>query len=91
MNMKIVLIILVGIFLILQYQLWFAKNGVVQAWRVEKQVKSLEQKNDELHQRNTDLASEIDSLKKGGAAIETRARSDLGMVKKGEVFYQVVK
>jgi len=54
-------------------------------------ISSLQAKNDEIVRRNVYLTNEITALKKGGAAIENRARNDLGMVKKGEIFYQVVR
>jgi cell division protein FtsB len=36
------------------------------------------------------LDAEVRDLKQGYAAIEERARSELGMVKEDEVFYQVM-
>ncbi|MBU0744654.1 MAG: septum formation initiator family protein [Gammaproteobacteria bacterium] len=89
--MKPLLIVLVAAVLILQYRLWFADDGLVRVFRLKTEIQAQEEKNEEIEKHNLSLIDEIDSLKKGGGAIESRARRDLGMVKKGEVFYQVVK
>ena len=89
--MKIILAILIAVVLALQYHLWFGDTGIVHAFRLQKEINKQQVKNEEITKQNTGLISEINSLKKGGDAIESRARSDLGMVKKGEVFYQVVR
>lgn len=89
--MRILLIILGIIVLALQYRLWFADDGLTQFFSLKKEIKTLEEKNKKIEERNTSLSREIASLKKGGDAIESRARNDLGMVKEGEVYYQVVK
>ena len=44
-----------------------------------------------LRQRNDALAAEVQDLKSGEAAVEERARSELGMIKPGETFYRVVE
>lgn len=54
------------------------------------EVAQQQSKEDVLEQRNAILAADITSLKKGKGAIEARARTELGMIKRGEVFYQVV-
>ena len=88
--MKFLTILLVTLFLLLQYKLWVEEGGVAQVWRLNKEVASQQFENDKLQERNVALVAEVKDLKKGNQAIEERARSELGMVKKGEVFYQVV-
>jgi len=90
-KMRTLLIILVVIVAFLQYRLWFADDGLVHVFRLKSEISAQKAKNDEIIKHNDSLIGEINSLKKGGGAIENRARNDLGMVKKGEVFYQVVK
>ena len=82
---------LLGLFLFLQYQLWFSVGGVISVRSLQQQIDQQKQKNTRFHQRNTVLVANIHDLKSGNHAVEARAREDLGMVKKGEVFYQVVK
>lgn len=88
---KLVVVILATIIVVLQYRLLFASDGLVHAFRLQSMIDEQQAKNDGIVKRNDSLAREIESLKKGGVAIENRARTDLGMVKKGEVFYQVVE
>lgn len=88
---RILLVILIIILAILNYRLWFAGDGLVNVFHFKKSISIQRAENDAIVRHNAAIASEIDSLKKGGIAIENRARSDLGMVKKGEVFYQVLK
>jgi cell division protein FtsB len=89
--MKIILVILSIALFILQYRFWFADDGILKVFRSKHTISALRMKNDEIMKHNSSLANEITALKKGGVAIENRARNDLGMVKKGEIFYQVVK
>ena len=46
--------------------------------------------NKQARERNSVLVAEIDDLRIGLTAIEERARSDLGMIKEGETFYQII-
>lgn len=88
---KLVITILVTIVVVLQYRLLFASDGLIHAFRLQSMISEQQGKNGDIVKHNDSLVREIDSLKKGGVAIESRARADLGMVKKGEVFYQVVE
>jgi cell division protein FtsB len=88
---KTILIILAIILIFLQYRLWFGNDGLSKVFRLRRALNDLQVENEELVKHNNYLINEIIALKKGGAAIENRARSDLGMIKNGEVFYQVVK
>ncbi|MEI8054531.1 MAG: septum formation initiator family protein [bacterium] len=89
--MKTTLVILSIVLVILQYRLWFADDGLLKVFHSKHTINALRTNNDEITKHNVFLANEITALKKGGAAIENRARNDLGMVKKGEIFYQVVR
>jgi len=85
------LLLLIGLLLLLQYQLWFGHGGILGAWSLERSVAFEKKENAKLLQRNEQLVADIADLKKGHQAVAERARRDLGMIKKGEVFYQVVK
>ena len=89
--MKFFIITLTVLFLVLQYKLWFANDGVSQLWKLKKQVEVQSAKNNALHERNMSLDAEVRDLKNGKAAIEERARTELGMVKSDETFYQISK
>lgn len=88
--MKLLSAVLISLFVLLQYKLWFDRHGVPEVWQLQKHMKAQNKENDLLKQRNEALTAEVDDLKHGQAALEERARTDLGMVKKDETFYQVV-
>jgi cell division protein FtsB len=81
---------LVALILLIQIPLWFGKGGWLRAWQLEETVAKEREKNLQLERRNAGLAAEVKDLKTGTDAVEERARYELGMVKKDEVFYQVV-
>ncbi len=89
--MKMILSALIILLLLLQYEFWFSDGGVKTVWHIQKNISKQEKINAQLDKRNQVLIAEIKDLQNGNAAIEARARNDLGMVKKGEVFYEVVK
>jgi cell division protein FtsB len=89
--MRIFLFALIGLFLILQYALWFSSGGLVQIWRLHHDIAIVQTQNAALAERNTVLQAEVNDLKLGNEALEERARNDLGMVKKNETFYEIVK
>lgn len=91
MNNKTIIIIIVLIIAVLQYKLWLAPSGMRHVWKLQQQVQTQADKNQALQDRNIALAAEVNDLKHGQDAIEERARQDLGMVKKDEVFYRFVK
>jgi len=89
--MKPIIIALAALLLLLQYELWFAHGSLLTAWHLKRNVAEQQTVNKKLEIRNTALSTDIKDLKSGKKAVEERARNDLGMVKKDETFYQVVK
>ena len=75
----------------LQYTLWLGNGGHQDVAALRRQVATQQVENLRLQERNNALAAEVEDLKSGEAAIEERARSELGMVKPGETFYRVVE
>lgn len=88
---RLVPLLLVLLLALLQFQLWFGIGNVPSAMRLKSQVEAQAAENATLTKRNAALAAEVSDLKGGQAAIEERARVELGMVKKGETFYQIVQ
>jgi cell division protein FtsB len=88
--MRIIAALLLVAFLALQYRLWVSPNGMRDLWRTEKAIAAQTEENERLAERNRTLAAEVRDLKEGRAAIEERARTDLGMVGGNETFFQVV-
>lgn len=87
---KPVYYVLIGIILLLQYPLWFGSGGALAYWRLHQGIETQTSDNKKLLERNESLKAEVIDLKSGQEAIEERARSELGMVKANETFYQVV-
>ncbi len=89
-GVKPVFYVLIGLFLLLQYPLWFGSGGALAYWRLHQGIDVQVAENKKLHERNETLKVEVIDLKSGQDAIEERARTGLGMVKANETFYQVV-
>lgn len=81
---------LVVVVVLLQYRLWLSGDGVHELSRLSAAVDRQKEENAELGARNQQLVAEVADLKAGMAAIEERARSELGMIGRNETFYQVV-
>jgi cell division protein FtsB len=89
--MKNLIIMLLLLLLYLQYRLWAGEGGLLDFWELHREVDKQRQENARLLERNEALNAEVLDLKQGLEAIEEHAREDLGMVKEGETFYQVVE
>jgi len=77
--------------LLMQYKLWFGDASVRDVINLKQTVKEQKAKNEQVKQRNAVLAAEVEDLKTGLEAIEERARSELGMIKKDETFIHIVE
>ena len=78
------------VLILLQYRIWVSDNGMRQVERLRQAVAAQQTEDAQLAERNRQLAAEVRDLKTGMDALEERARSDLGMIARGETFYQVV-
>ena len=83
--------VLAALVLLLQYPLWLGKGGWLRVWDLDRQVQAQKDKNAKLRLRNEALDAEVRDLKQGLEALEEHARLDLGMIRKDEIFYQVVE
>ena len=88
--LRIIVLVLIALLAWLQYRLWFGNGGAREVEALQRQVREQAHANAGLKQRNDTLAAEVVDLKSGEAAVEERARSELGMIKPGETFYRVV-
>ena len=89
--LRLLLVVLVALLAFLQYRLWWGEGGRRSVAALQDQVLRQTRENEGLRQRNAALAAEVEDLKSGEAAVEERARSELGMIKPGETFYRVVE
>ena len=88
--MKLLIGLLGTLLVVLQYQLWLGEDGVRALHRLEQAVQAQRVLNSESQARNRLLEIEVIELKTGLEAVEERARSELGMIGKDEVFYLIV-
>ncbi|WP_261815963.1 cell division protein FtsB [Vibrio gallicus] len=88
--MRVFSVILFGLLIWLQTDLWFGKNGINELRQVQDETAVQSSVNSQLRKRNDEMFAEIDDLSQGLDAIEERSRNELGMVKKGETFYRIV-
>jgi cell division protein FtsB len=89
--MKFLALIFFALIALLQYPSWYGKGSWLKVWELDQEVKAARQTNRELQNRNTILEAEVNDLKQGLDAIEERARSELGMIKQDEIFFQISK
>ncbi len=74
----------------LQFKLWVSDDSVREVWALQAEVDAQTAENAALAERNSALEAEVVDLKQGVDAAEERARSELGMVKRDETFYQIL-
>jgi len=88
---RVLHIFLLGIFLFLQYKLWFAENGILTSHKLKVQLSIKTNENALMQKKNDDIVKQIETLKSDQAALESLARQELGMIKKQETFYQTME
>ena len=88
--MRSLLVILLLVLIALQVKMWFGEGGYRDVKRLAVRVEEQARENEVLALRNRELQAEVEDLRQGLHAVEERARSELGMVKENEEFYQVV-
>ena len=89
--MRILIAILLVVFVMLQYRLWVGEGSLAEVHALKSEITKQQAELDKLKERNRALQAEVADLRSGLDAIEERARSELGMIKQGEVFYQLVE
>jgi len=87
---RLIIAMLVTLFGLLQYELWFADGGLLTVYHLHQDVQVQQLLNEKLIKRNREMMADVEHLKHSKEAVEAHARYDLGMVKQGEVFYQIV-
>lgn len=85
------IVILIALLLSLQYRLWVGEGSLAEVWSLKKAGAVQRTENAALKERNAVLEADVQDLKQGLDAAEERARTELGMIKDGEVFYQIVE
>jgi cell division protein FtsB len=89
--MILLIAMLVLMLLFLQYRLWFESGGIRDMWHLQKALTQQTLENERLKKHNDELLFQIRRLQNSQDAAESYARDELGMVKKDEKFYQIIK
>jgi cell division protein FtsB len=89
--LKIVIIVLALLFMALQYHLWFGEGSWPRAQAVREKLELQMSENEKLQQSNATMEAEVLDLKTGLDAIEERARVDLGLVRQGDEYFQIIQ
>ena len=88
--MRLLIVALIIVFIGLQYRLWFGDGSLSEVVQLTAELELQKQKLLELEERNRKLEAQVLDLQSGFDAYEEKARNDLGMIKKGETFFQIV-
>ena len=88
--MRLLLLLLLILAGLIQYPLWVGRGGWLSVWDMQEQVASQRSINEGLRARNQALSAEVEDLRTGTEAAEERARAELGMMRQGELFVQIL-
>lgn len=88
--MRHIVIVLAILLLLLQYKLWLGNGSIPRVWELKQALEMQRDENEHLRERNLALEADVKDLREGLEAIEERARMELGMVREGETFFQIV-
>jgi len=88
--MRLLLICLALLTVLIQYPLWWGKGGWLDVWALQKNIAVQQDNNQALAARNAALQAEVQDLRSGTQAVEERARAEMGMIREGEVFVQIL-
>ena len=89
--MRFLLALLLLIFLALQYRLWVGEGSYAEVRHLQQEIVNKKAELQRMEKENQELRAEIEDLKKGLEAIQERARSELGMIKEGETYFQIIE
>lgn len=88
---RIITLALLVAVVLLQWPVWFGKGGWFKVWEREGELAKREEANAERKLRNGAIEADVRDLQTGTGAIEERARQELGMVRQGEVYVQILE
>ena len=89
--MRILLSIIILLVALLQYRLWYGDGGIEEITALQQRLDDLNDEVQEKRERNEALYAEVEDLRQGQEALEERARDELGMMREGETFFQVLE
>lgn len=87
---KILSSLLIALIIALQYNIWLGDNGKKKINRLQVTIEQQQKQNKLLNKQNQALKREIFLLRNKPELLEEKAREQLGLVKKDEIFYRVI-
>ncbi len=88
---RVTVVLLVFLIAALQLKYWAGSGGVREVEALRVLVEAQARENATLEQRNAALQAEVEDLREGNAALEERARTELGLIRPGETFFRVIE
>ena len=88
--MKALIVLLVLLLALVQFRLWVGEESLAEVWRLRQGIEQQSAENVLFKSRNQRLEAEVRDLKNGLEAVEERARLELGMIRKDEIYFQIV-
>lgn len=89
--MRVLILFLLGALVVLQYRLWVGEGSLAEVSALRSEIAAHRAELAEMQARNETLEAEVRDLRDGLEALEERARSELGMIKRGELFLQIIE
>ena len=89
--MRWVTVVLAGLVLLVQADLWFGRGSLPQVWKLQRDLAAQQQTNERARERNARVTAEVTDLREGLEMVEDKARNELGMIKPDEGLVQVSK
>jgi cell division protein FtsB len=90
-SMRLLIALLILALVALQFRLWVGEGSLAEVHGLKNEIAAQEDELVRLRSRNQELEAEVIDLRQGVEALEERARRDLGMIKPGEIFIQVIE
>ncbi len=88
--MKILIGVLILLLIGLQYKLWIGDGSLSEVVQLSRELEIQKEKLRLLEDKNRILEAQVLDLQSGLDAFEEKARNDLGMIKQGETFIQLI-
>ena len=89
--MRLLIGILLLTLVLLQYRWWVGEGSLAEVSALRGEIASQRTELARIRARNEVLEAEVRDLRDGLEALEERARSELGMIKRGELFLQLIE
>ena len=89
--MKALIVLLVALLALVQFRLWVGDESLAEVWRLRQAIENQISENTLLESRNQRLEARVRDLKNGLEAVEERARLELGMIRRDEIYFQIIE